>query len=89
MKKHKRPTILYVEWIDSASSSGWQTKQLQKQNLGCAGCSSCGFFVKETKHTLTLALNRGAYLKKSCCGVYGEFISIPKVVITKRKVIVD
>lgn len=85
MKRKERPKkqeILLVTWVDSCGDSGWKSSDDLEVHL--AHCQTVGFFVKETKKAIALALNRST---KNGFAPYGEIISIPKACITSKRVL--
>ena len=74
--------IYLIDWVDSMSSSGWKTSEQIDEYIPKALCQSAGFFVKETKDFIVLALSRDLTEDNS---PFADLISIPKVAILKRK----
>lgn len=78
--------IIYVEWNDSSSSNGWQNREdvanrvLKDKKYML--CRSVGFFVAENKEKLIICLSVDAW---NVAG--GDFMTIPKPCILKRKYI--
>ena len=79
-----KPKMLYVEWLDSAGTSGW-IRDTEFPELEAVVCCTLGFIVKESKTSLVLALNYNTAPHTS--GRFGEAMSIPKVAILRRRVI--
>lgn len=75
----KRPEVILVKWIDSHVNRGWQYES--DCDFTVAQCETVGYFVSETKKTLTLAQSRA---RADGQVPWGELITIPKVAITKR-----
>lgn len=73
----KRGTKVTISWVDSSSASGWQSDPQQDLR-----CESTGYFVSQTKDSITIALNR-SFDPMSI--EFGQFITIPKVAVTKIK----
>lgn len=73
--------ILHISWLDSCSSHGW----LEPDNVNPepAPCESVGFFVRESKTCVTLALSRGV----GNTTPFADYITIPRGCITKIKVL--
>ena len=69
--------VLYVEWVDASSNSGWEKAS---DIVGIHRCRSVGFLVKEDKTQVVLA----ACVSGDECNAN---IAIPKEWIKKRKVI--
>lgn len=74
---------LYVEWVDSCGSAGWQGDAAIKEAEQPFLCATAGFFVSENKEVLVLALNRA--VTHNSAKPYGELMTIPKVAIRKRR----
>jgi hypothetical protein len=76
--------LLYLEWIDSASSDGWQP--LAGYEHGPIYIQSVGWLIHEDDAVVTLASNIGRQANgndpNQACG----WISIPKAAITQRRV---
>lgn len=66
---------LIIDWVDSASSDSLN---------GIAKCQTIGFLIKETDEYVAIAQNRDT--GKNFCP-FGEIICIPKVAITKKRII--
>ena len=66
-----------IDWIDTATTSGWQDKSL----ASCCQNQSVGFYVKEDKISMTIALSKA----EEGFIPYGDYITIPKVCIKKKK----
>ncbi len=79
MKVDRKP--IWVEWVDSAGSNGWQNPTELHDDL--MHCQTLGWLVKETPKQITVALN-GVFDGTSRLP-FGEFITIPKCSIVKRK----
>lgn len=77
-----RPEILYVEWVDSAGTPGWCSKEEIDHSKNIMPIRSVGFLVHDTKDALVLALNHshGERIGRP----FGELMTIPKIAITKR-----
>ncbi len=55
--KSKVMPIVYVEWIDAHSNSGWMDeKEIDEFASGDWWCSCVGFLVRRTKKEITIAL---------------------------------
>lgn len=73
--------MLWVEWVDSAATNGWL-----RPDYICATpmtCQTVGFFVRESKDGLVLALNHCG--DANSARPFGECITIPRVAIAKRR----
>ncbi len=66
--------LVLVEWVDSASCSGWHS--LGKDDC-ISNCISVGVLCQESDKQVILALN------KSDSGYVGDTMSIPKVSIKR------
>ncbi|MGA9769176.1 MAG: hypothetical protein WBV94_09055 [Blastocatellia bacterium] len=78
----KAAKILLVDWVDSCSNPGW--KSSDELESAIVLCQTVGFFVSETKSVLTLALSRGT---EEGFKPFADLIYIPKVAITRRRII--
>lgn len=67
--------IVLVEWVDSASYSGWH--RISPETAGIITCISVGLLCQEDKEQLTLVQSRNDF------GNYAEFLSIPKCCIKR------
>jgi len=74
--------ILKIDWIDSASEHGWLSTQEVEDLEGLGKCQTVGYFVKETKNSISIAQNRST--DHIHCP-FGEIITIPKVAIIKKR----
>ena len=72
--------IYLVSWLDSKGSPGWKHSDELETNL--AMCQTVGFYVTESKESITLALNRDLTGENA---PFGDLITIPKVTIKKKK----
>jgi hypothetical protein len=72
-----------VEWIDSASDHGWiATVDLDHSRI--ATCATCGYLVDRSKREVRIAQSRtrdGGYRP------WGEIIAIPRVAVTRLRVL--
>jgi hypothetical protein len=83
VKNNPKPAkMLLVDWMDSASNPGWKSSD-ELQATICL-CQTVGFLVLETDAALVLALSRGT---QEGYRPYSDLISIPKVAITRRRII--
>ena len=76
----KRKAI-YLQWQDSGGHNGWQNPADLHQTP--MHCETLGWFVGENAECITVALN-GCFDGTSS-KPFGEFVTVPKVAITKRK----
>lgn len=67
---------MHIKWIDSISQSGW----LDSPSKLDMRCETIGWFVKEDKDSIIVALNRS----HENDGV-GHIIQIPKAAIKSKK----
>jgi hypothetical protein len=73
-----------VDWIDSASHSGWHTEDEAAKDYRAVDCQSVGFVVKETDRELILALSRSP---DADFAPWSGAMCIPKVAIRKRRIL--
>lgn len=71
--------ILLIKWLDSASYSGWNKPS--DLLLRPHWCQTVGFFIHEDDESLTVAQNK---CDEEGAMPYGEFMTIPKVVIQHK-----
>ena len=71
----KKLPVVYLEWLDSCTNYGWRNPE--EGHL--SKIRSIGFLVKEDKHSLTITTSA------SLNGQAVDQITIPKVVVSKRK----
>jgi len=76
LKVARKP--IWVEWVDSAGSSGWQTPHEPE----LMRCQTLGWLVSENKEQITVALN-GVFDGSSRLP-FGELITIPKCAVVRR-----
>ena len=69
--------LIYVEWKDAATSSGWN----YKEDTGLMNVRSVGWLVKQDKTTLTITTSQSKY------GKFLDPLSIPKHSISQMKVL--
>lgn len=86
MNKDKK--MIYVEWVDSCQSHGWQeVEELKSQRA--LHCFSVGWVVAENKDSIALAANISEKNHPTafyqCCGV----MTIPKKAIVYREEIIS
>lgn len=79
MKLKRLP--VYVEWLDSGGHRGWRNPD--DMDLSPMHCETLGWLVRKTKKTVTVALN--GVFDGTSCAPFGEFITIPRVAITKMR----
>jgi len=70
--------IVYVEWIDAASTKGWNSKESVK---GTMPIRSVGFLVESTKGVITLSTSQSEDTD------FMDPLSIPRSTITKYKIL--
>ena len=70
--------ILLIDWIDSSSTSGWQSRSECK--ICICTCKTVGFLVDESKDFICVALNKTTTETHQ---PYGDLITIPKIAIKK------
>jgi hypothetical protein len=75
MKKPKKSDIEIIEWVDSASSAGWNYPRRAK----IAKIVSCGWVTSETKDSIAIT----SHIDHTY-GNHNSDMSIPKVAIVKR-----
>lgn len=84
----KKGDLVYVEWIDSAGSSGWHypCDNSEWYDDTLAIIEDAGFFIKKTKHYIILC---GKNVPKSKLGLppHGDINKIPLGCIVKKKVV--
>ena len=81
-RKNLRP--LYVEWIDSTSTHGWESIEdtlKMKENITCF---TLGWLLHEDKNVIVMVLNYDLVDKDRVNHVNNSIV-IPKVCITKRR----
>lgn len=71
--KDVKPVL--VEWIDSAVTGGWNSKEAYK-NPSDYSCVTVGILLNKTKDRIIIALNQSAHQ-------YGEIIEIPLVAVKR------
>jgi hypothetical protein len=81
-KKRKKTKLLLVDWVDSCGNPGWKASDELQADI--VHCQTVGFFVRETKVAIVVALSRS---KKTGYKPYGDLISIPKLAITRMRVL--
>jgi hypothetical protein len=68
--------LVEVEWIDSASTNGWQRRgeidQEQKQDGGLVECRTVGYLLSKDKRSLRLAQSQSSH------GAVAEICAIPR-----------
>jgi hypothetical protein len=80
--KFVKDTLVYIEWIDSASHHGiWIDRTNLDGNLHV--CRSVGWIAAETKDAIALYSSDGYDRHEQTC--VGGDITIPKCAIVKRK----
>lgn len=75
--------IIYVEWIDSWSSYGWQSSKSQPnvEDESC-NCLTIGWLISESDDNIRIAQNLGDISSNESLD-YNSIITIPKVAIRK------
>lgn len=66
--------IVFVEWLDSATTHGWLATDDVHKVTGIATCRTAGFLVRKTETEIVVALNSG--LPGESCP-FGDVIAIP------------
>lgn len=69
--------IVYIEWIDSISQSGWRHDTAPGDMM----IKSAGILIKETKEFITISTSSAG------AGSFESPLSIPKCAISERKTI--
>jgi len=80
MKERKRPPMVLVLWIDSASHPGWIATGEPLPDP--ARCESAGFLVQRDKKQIVLAQSRGVNEE---IRPWGDLITIPMVCVRSVK----
>ena len=76
----KQVKPIYVEWVDSAGTSGWSNKE--ELHTHALKCRSVGWLIEENDECLIICLNHAI---PPVNREYGEVVTIPKVAVTKKK----
>lgn len=71
---------VFVEWVDSAGSSGWRS--LSELHTDLIHCQTLGWLVLEDREKITIALN--AVFDGGSDRPFGEFVTIPKVAVVSK-----
>lgn len=79
MKVKRHP--VYVQWVDSGGHRGWRDPD--DLNLEPMYCETLGWLVRKTEDTVTVALN--GVFDNTSSAPFGEFVTIPRVAITKMR----
>lgn len=72
--------VLHITWIDSKVASGW--RDISEITMGPLECHTVGLLVHEDEVSVTLA---GSWCEANQS--YGESITIPKVCIRRKKIL--
>jgi hypothetical protein len=73
--------IVYLEWLDSASTNGWVAAEDVNKACGIATCATVGFLVREDEKELVVSRDASTDEQSS---PHGQCIAIPKVCLVKR-----
>ena len=76
--------LLYVQFDDPYSMDEWLSKEDIKEEatgLKHTGNEAVGWLVYEDKKIITISSH------KACCNKYCAFLTIPKLIITKKKIL--
>jgi hypothetical protein len=71
----KKLNVVYLEWYDSCSSTGWE----EKGDDSYSKIRTVGILVSENKKCLTVSTSKSIHKH------FMDKLTIPKVCITKRK----
>lgn len=71
--------IVYVEWVDSEESSGWQT--ISDVKPGLCICKSVGYLIIEATDYIAISSHLAFDNDRDCCGL----MKIPQCAIKKLK----
>ena len=69
--------VVYVEWRDASSSTGWQTPDKDETASIC----SVGWLVNKTKKTITISNSQSKY------GKFLDQLNIPRGWVKKYKIL--
>lgn len=78
--------FLFVEWVDSCQSGGWQAVEDLKSQRSLH-CFSAGWMVSESKDSITLAANVSEKNHPTAFYQCNGVMTIPKKAIVQKKVI--
>ncbi len=53
--------VVQVQWVDSASEDGWQSKSHVKHASKLCYCESVGFLLRKNKGDITLVQSTGSF----------------------------
>lgn len=74
--KPKAPVPVFIEWVDSHSTSGWELTHEPKD----LACISVGLLVQEYPDRIVIAQSHAA-----ANGEYCDFMEIPRVAVKKLR----
>lgn len=77
-RPYKRGEILEIEWFDAATRSGWHRGEYWEEVAKADLCKSTGYFFKETKREINIALSKDPNLVD-----FSDMHSIPKGTIKR------
>ena len=69
-----------IDWVDTATHDGWH----HGDEGSCCMNQSVGFYVKEDKKSITIALSKAV---QEGFLPYGSLITIPRVCIKKKRLV--
>lgn len=69
-----------IDWIDSFTTHGW--RHPDSIDFSNCKCQTIGYYVREDNKSITLAQNKGVDDKD-----FGDYMTIPKSVIKKKRII--
>lgn len=69
---------VYVEWVDSMGTAGWNQRSVMNGKPSDITCVTIGHLIKRDKDRITVCENVNAYQ-------YGEIMEIPMSAVTKIK----
>ena len=84
----KNPKLIYIQWQDAHSTSGWHTKEQLEKVIAQEACivEQVGWLVHEDDKSITI-ISRKLLWKLDNTSEFGMVQNIPKAWIKKRKVI--
>jgi len=71
-----------IEWIDSCASKGWGSRDFHLKEFATSSCRSTGYVIEDNKKYLAIAQS----ISDDTHNI-SDLISIPKVAITKVKIL--
>jgi hypothetical protein len=83
----EQPSLVYIEWVDSAAMHGWRSLDYIKEEATVAVIQSVGWIIRESEESITIVAHMHKELPQNGVTRYAsDPTTIPTAMITTRRV---